>query len=343
MNDSPGFEASESDADRTRLVANVIAPLIFPERYHDQARNEAKIEIRKMLMRWNYLGKRVMADALILLGIEPCTALGSQLGIYLDSVHEKGAGSLIPRNTMKEAWATVMDYDRWLYRIVKRDFIKLNPRMAFEDKLQTLRINAFYAGLFFEREKSGFPNYFSATWAWYANQEIRCNQMMPIPTWVMERAYEMVDSARDDNSGKGSVDELADPEKSQCKNETIVRYRELMLMAKRRHINIFDIEQGMAMRDLEGRDSGSSKIHEEILAEPLQEAGYLRNESVREMGRALRLLDSKEKVVIENRFGLGETPQKTLKEVGGIFGRTKETARNYETKALRKMRILMCD
>lgn len=57
-----------------------------------------------------------------------------------------------------------------------------------------------------------------------------------------------------------------------------------------------------------------------------------------EMLEALKILTQKEQEVIKQRFGLnGESPQ-TLKEVGEIYGITRERVRQIESNALKKLR-----
>jgi RNA polymerase primary sigma factor len=51
----------------------------------------------------------------------------------------------------------------------------------------------------------------------------------------------------------------------------------------------------------------------------------------------LHILDEREKVIIEDYFGLSGT-QRTLEDIGGDFSLTKERVRQIKEKALRKLR-----
>jgi RNA polymerase primary sigma factor len=51
----------------------------------------------------------------------------------------------------------------------------------------------------------------------------------------------------------------------------------------------------------------------------------------------LHILDEREKVIIEDYFGLSGTPR-TLEDIGGDFELTKERVRQIKEKALRKLR-----
>ena len=51
----------------------------------------------------------------------------------------------------------------------------------------------------------------------------------------------------------------------------------------------------------------------------------------------LKVLDEREKVIVEDYFGLNGT-QRTLEDIGGDFNLTKERVRQIKEKALRKLR-----
>ena len=51
----------------------------------------------------------------------------------------------------------------------------------------------------------------------------------------------------------------------------------------------------------------------------------------------LNILDEREKVIIEDYFGISGSPR-TLEDIGGDFSLTKERVRQIKEKALRKLR-----
>lgn len=57
-----------------------------------------------------------------------------------------------------------------------------------------------------------------------------------------------------------------------------------------------------------------------------------------ELYKALNFLKSREKEVIEHRFGLIDGEEKTLEEVGAIFGVTRERIRQIESSAMSRLR-----
>ncbi len=57
-----------------------------------------------------------------------------------------------------------------------------------------------------------------------------------------------------------------------------------------------------------------------------------------ELEKALSMLDERERIVVDLRYGLDGQPPRTLSDVGGIVGITRERVRQIETRALSKLR-----
>ena len=60
--------------------------------------------------------------------------------------------------------------------------------------------------------------------------------------------------------------------------------------------------------------------------------------SQKDMTELFVVLTDREKDVITRRFGLDGTPEATLEELGKAFDVTRERVRQWEAKALRKLR-----
>lgn len=65
----------------------------------------------------------------------------------------------------------------------------------------------------------------------------------------------------------------------------------------------------------------------------------LRDESADYLDRLLSVLSSKERIIIERRFGLTGGGKMTLREVGELLQLTRERVRQLETKALQRMKM----
>jgi len=61
------------------------------------------------------------------------------------------------------------------------------------------------------------------------------------------------------------------------------------------------------------------------------------NDLVKDLNYVLRFLKRREEEVIRMRFGLGNIRTKTLDEIGGMYGVTKECIRQTELRAIRKL------
>jgi RNA polymerase primary sigma factor len=77
-------------------------------------------------------------------------------------------------------------------------------------------------------------------------------------------------------------------------------------------------------------------IEDKRVASPLE--ATIRYDLQRQIGNVLGTLTSREAKVLRKRFGIGETTDHTLEEVGQDFEVTRERIRQIEAKALRKLR-----
>jgi RNA polymerase primary sigma factor len=62
-----------------------------------------------------------------------------------------------------------------------------------------------------------------------------------------------------------------------------------------------------------------------------------KDELKKQLHMLLSVLDDREKLIVEDYYGLSGTPR-TLEDIGGDFNLTKERVRQIKEKALRKLR-----
>jgi RNA polymerase sigma factor (sigma-70 family) len=91
--------------------------------------------------------------------------------------------------------------------------------------------------------------------------------------------------------------------------------------------------------DLRLRD-GQSSLHELIADDrtSVAEAMVLDGEASAMVDKALAALSERERTVIRARFGLDDGNERTLEEVGRMFGVTRERIRQIQNKAMNKLR-----
>jgi RNA polymerase primary sigma factor len=76
-------------------------------------------------------------------------------------------------------------------------------------------------------------------------------------------------------------------------------------------------------------------IEDERVKSPEDE--LLETDTLAQVLRLLETMDGREATVLRMRFGLGDQPPHTLKEIGETLGLTRERVRQIETEALNKL------
>jgi RNA polymerase primary sigma factor len=77
-------------------------------------------------------------------------------------------------------------------------------------------------------------------------------------------------------------------------------------------------------------------IEDEAAVAPVEAVGAVLQKEA--LGSVLSALTYRERKIMELRFGLGDGRPRTLQEVGGRFGVTRERIRQIEAKTLAKLR-----
>ena len=89
----------------------------------------------------------------------------------------------------------------------------------------------------------------------------------------------------------------------------------------------------------EGEQSLLDKIEDSAIPPPMDLIEEARR--VKRIDRWLETLDPNEREIIVERFGLGDEEPRTLEEIGGRFGITRERVRQIEVRALHKLKKIV--
>lgn len=175
-------------------------------------------------------------------------------------------------------------------------------------------------------------NQFSTYAFWWIRQEISRSVHMQgrtirLPVHVAERVTKVIKAKEDlvrETGRQPTVREIA--EDLDLKTHQVER--------------ALKDSQPLTSLDLPVGDEGDSTladfIEDEQVVDPEKETE--RRDLSREVAKAMRTLDPRERQILELRFGLEDGRARTLEEVGGIIGVTRERIRQIEEKALRKLR-----
>ena len=97
---------------------------------------------------------------------------------------------------------------------------------------------------------------------------------------------------------------------------------------------------GSELENIESKADFSiaEELFQEILIEDRMEEMVLNKTLKNQVADVLQVLKPKERSIIELRYGLTLGEEKTLEEIGSMYGVTRERVRQIEVKALRKLR-----
>lgn len=131
--------------------------------------------------------------------------------------------------------------------------------------------------------------------------------------------------------------EIEQTNKTQASIESLMQAMDLPEKRIRRLLNLFD-----DVVSFEQSDGDTTILYQiEQMTDtrfPMMEENAMNSDAKKVIKDALSTLDSRSEKVLRLRFGIGLSTDMTLEEVGGVYGVTRETIRQIEAKALRKLR-----
>jgi RNA polymerase primary sigma factor len=186
----------------------------------------------------------------------------------------------------------------------------------------------------FDPNKGGKLSTYSAWWIKHFIRRALANQSRTIrlPVNAVDQIYHIskaVSAFQNEWEREPSVDELS--ELLHLNPERIEELRQANT-----HVRSLDMQLGD-----EDSHTLSDVIQDENAADPSMELEE--KSSIDRMQRLMSRLDEREMSILEHRFGLNGRKEKTLEEIGQLFGVTRERIRQLQNEALHKLRALLDD
>lgn len=131
--------------------------------------------------------------------------------------------------------------------------------------------------------------------------------------------------------------------KENGKEPSVKEYAELMNMSEKQIVKLFESGAAITSLDQSVLDDDAESTLMNIIPDESKnvEASVANSLLAKEVEECMNAtLDEREKNVIQMRFGMtpeGTTEEKTLEEIGQVYGVTRERIRQIEGKALRKL------
>ncbi len=201
--------------------------------------------------------------------------------------------------------------------------------MAFLDMIQEGNLGLLKAAERFDHSR-GFK--FSTYATWWIRQSISRaisdqGRSIRIPVHMMDTIHRLKKTARQISQDKGR--KATDAEIAEAMSMSLERLQEILKITQipiSLETPVGKEEDGKLADLIEdaATETPTSKVTKELLREDII--------------AVMASLSSRERDVLRLRFGLDDGRQRTLEELGTLFGVTRERIRQIETKALRKLR-----
>lgn len=258
---------------------------------------------------------------------DPVRIYLKQIGIYpLLSKEEEYALACRSRDGDSYAKSRLIESNLRLVVSVAKHYV--GRGMNFLDLIQEGNLGLMHGIDKFDPDK-GFKLSTYVTW-WIKQSIIRSladhSRTIRVPVHVVELINKTKRISREMSLELGhepSLEELA----------------ERMDLTSERIAEILSYDNGLTSLDSKVGDDEDSElsnfVKDDKIISPEQNANRIMMRE--ELDKTLEILTEKEKAVIEYRYGLLDGQERTLEEIGQMYGLTRERIRQIESKAIRKL------